>query len=83
MAVTVRLSRAGKKNIPLYNVVVANKAAKRDGRFLEKIGTYNPKAADEAKLVIDRASLEQWLAKGAIMSETVGNLVKALPATQA
>ena len=70
--VVIRLSRGGAKNRPFYNVVVADSRNRRDGRFIERIGFYNPLAVEGAEL--DRVT--HWQDKGAQLSETVGRLVK-------
>lgn len=73
MALAIRLSRGGRRNLPFYSIVVADKRMPRDGRYLEKVGTYNPllKDSDEnrVKLVEDR--LKYWLSQGAQPSERV------------
>lgn len=75
MAVVIRLSRHGRRNQPIYRVVVADKAYPRDGRFLEVLGTFNPKVKDNlATLKAER--LQHWIAKGAVPSDTVMRLVK-------
>ena len=75
--VVIRLSRGGAKNRPFYNVVVADSRNRRDGRFIERIGFYNPLAADSAeglRIQLDRVT--HWQERGAQLSETVGRLVK-------
>lgn len=75
--VVIRLARGGAKNRPFYNVVVADKRYPRDGRFVERIGFYNPKAITAAEtLRIDMARLAHWKEKGAIASPTVERLAK-------
>lgn len=72
MALAIRLSRGGRKAVPHYSIVVADKRMPRDGRFLEKLGTYNPLLSDDAqkvKLVEDR--VKYWLSQGAKPSERV------------
>jgi len=77
MATRIRLRRIGRKHIPLYRIVVAEGTAPRDGRFIEILGTYDPKAKDEQKKVsLDLDKAKAWLAKGAPPSETVGALLK-------
>ncbi|MEZ4588085.1 MAG: 30S ribosomal protein S16 [Gemmatimonadales bacterium] len=77
MATRIRLRRIGRKHIPLYRIVVAEGTAPRDGRFIEILGTYDPKAKDEQKKVsLDVDKAKAWLAKGATPSETVGALLK-------
>jgi small subunit ribosomal protein S16 len=75
MAVSIRLRREGAKNRPYYKVVVADKRSPRDGKFIEIIGTYDPKKADHnSTLKVDRA--EYWIARGAQPSDTVRSLLK-------
>jgi small subunit ribosomal protein S16 len=79
MAVTIRLSRQGAKKQPTYLVVAVDSEKKRDGAYLSKLGQYFPKAVkNEEKLKIDLELLKAWQAKGAILSQTVGQLVKKL-----
>jgi len=75
MAVSIRLRREGTKNRPYYKVVVADKRSPRDGKFIETIGTYDPKKPDHnSTLNIDR--VEYWIGKGAQPSDTVRSLIK-------
>jgi small subunit ribosomal protein S16 len=75
MAVSIRLRREGAKNRPYYKVVVADSRSPRDGKFIEIIGTYDPKMPDEnSTLKVDRA--EHWIAHGAQPSDTVRSLLK-------
>src|ERR1700691_3505229 len=77
MALRIRLSRGGTKKRPHYNVVIADSHAPRDGRFIEKIGFYNPLLprdhADRVKLDLEKA--KAWLAKGATASDRVHRLL--------
>ena len=75
MATRIRLFRMGRKKVPLYRIVVADKAAPRDGRFIEVLGTYDPKA-ETAAVKVDAEKARAWLAKGATPSDTVGALLK-------
>ena len=75
MAIRIRLSRCGRKKRPFYRVVAANSEAKRDGRFLEIIGTYNP-LTDPAEVKIDKEKLEKWLGLGAKPTDTVRSLLR-------
>lgn len=77
MAVVIRLARAGTNNKPFYHVVAANKQACRDGKYLERLGVYNPKEKGEKRFKIDMDAAQAWIKKGAILSETVGHLFKA------
>ena len=75
MAVTVRLSRLGTSKAPYYRIVVADQRKKRDGRFLELIGTYDPRITPET-IKIDEGRLAFWVGKGAQVSETVTQLTR-------
>ncbi|MGQ0621290.1 MAG: 30S ribosomal protein S16 [Panacagrimonas sp.] len=79
--VTIRLARAGAKKRPFYHVVAADKRSPRDGRFIERLGFYNPSAkGGEQRLVLDVAKLEQWKKNGAQVSDRVAYLVTTAPA---
>lgn len=73
MAVKIRLTRGGAKKRPYYRIVVADQAKSRDGRFIEKIGAYNPllPKTDATRLTIQKDRAEYWLSSGAIPSERV------------
>ena len=65
MATRIRLRRVGRKKLPLYRIVVADQESPRDGRFIEIIGTYNPKGATAAeKVQVDADKARQWIAQG-------------------
>ena len=85
--VVIRLARSGAKKRPFFNMVVADSRSRRDGRFVERIGYYNPKAsASEPVLRVDAQRLAYWQGNGARLSPTVARLVKqhaAAPAAQA
>ena len=75
--VVIRLARGGAKKRPFYNLVVADSRRSRDGRFIERIGFYNPKAPEgQERLRINRERLTYWKSKGAQLSDTVARLVK-------
>lgn len=75
MAVSIRLRREGARNRPYYKVVVADSRSPRDGKFIEIIGTYDPKKPDHnSTLQLDR--IEHWISKGAQPSDTVRSLIK-------
>ena len=75
MAVSIRLRREGAKNSPYYKVVVADSRSPRDGKFIEIVGTYDPKKKDHNSTIkLDR--IEHWISKGAQPSDTVRSLVK-------
>ena len=74
--VVIRLSRGGAKARPFYNIVVADKRVRRDGRFIERIGFYNPMAqGGEVPLRITADRLAYWQGVGAQLSPTVARLV--------
>lgn len=75
--VIIRLARGGAKNRPFYNVVVADSRNRRDGRFIERVGFYNPVAkegAEALRLSLDRVN--HWVSQGAQLSDAVARLVK-------
>ena len=75
--VVIRLSRGGAKNRPFYNVVVADSRCRRDGRFIERVGFYNPVAAEGSEaLRLDQERISFWTGHGAQLSDTVARLVK-------
>lgn len=75
--VTIRLSRGGAKKRPFYQVVVADSRCPRDGRFIERVGFFNPLAAGQAeRLRIDLERINAWQEKGATVSERVATLIK-------
>jgi small subunit ribosomal protein S16 len=75
MAVSIRLRREGALNRPYYKVVVADSRSPRDGKFIEIIGTYDPKRpGHNSTMKLDRA--EYWISKGAQPSDTVRSLIK-------
>jgi small subunit ribosomal protein S16 len=76
MATRIRLRRVGRKKIPLYRIVVAERTDPRDGRFIEVIGTYDPKQEGVGKVQLDTEKAKGWLAKGATPTETVEALLK-------
>ena len=75
MAVKIRLRRMGAKKAPYYRVVVADSRYPRDGRFIEEIGTYNPRT-DPATVAIDAEKAKAWIANGAQPTDTVRALLK-------
>jgi small subunit ribosomal protein S16 len=77
--VIIRLARGGGVKRPFFNMVVADSRRARDGRFIERIGFYDPKAPEgRERLRIDGARLTHWKGKGARLSDTVARLVKQL-----
>ena len=80
MAVRIRLSRGGSKKRPFYRVVAADQRAPRDGRFIEKLGTYNPLLPQdhEQRLVINEERVKYWLSVGAQPTERLAKLFSTL-----
>ena len=75
--VIIRLSRGGSKNRPYFNVVVADSKKRRDGRFIERVGFYNPMARDGAEaLKLNLERITYWQSHGALLSETMSRIVK-------
>lgn len=75
--VTIRLTRGGAKKRPFYQVVVADSRSPRDGRFIERVGFFNPVASGKAeRLRLDLEAIDSWIAKGASLSDRVSSLVK-------
>ncbi|AGM41366.1 30S ribosomal protein S16 [Spiribacter salinus M19-40] len=75
--VTIRLARTGAKKRPFYHVVVTDRRNARDGRFIERLGFFNPVAAgQEVPLRLDLEGVDRWIAKGAQPSERVVQLIR-------
>ena len=75
--VIIRLARSGAKKNPYYNITVADERKPRDGAFIERLGFFNPTAqGQEERLRINLEKVDQWIAKGAQLSERVASLVK-------
>jgi small subunit ribosomal protein S16 len=75
MGVKIRLARHGAKKRPFYRIVVADSESPRDGKFLEKVGTYNP-TQDPAAVDLKTERIQYWIEKGAIPTDTVRNLLR-------
>jgi small subunit ribosomal protein S16 len=75
MAVKIRLARHGAKKRPFYRIVAADSDSPRDGRFLERLGTYNP-LQDPAQVVLDADRVKYWISQGATPSDTVKTILK-------
>lgn len=82
MAVRIRLTRLGRKKHPFYRIIVADSESKRDGKFLDILGTYDP-LQEPAAIKIDDAKLQDWLGKGALPTTTVKSLIKKASETAA
>lgn len=74
MSVTIRMSRQGSKGNPFYKIVVADKAFARDGRFIEKVGSYDPN--NKNGLILNKERVNYWLGVGARPTQTVASLIK-------
>jgi small subunit ribosomal protein S16 len=78
--VVIRLARGGAKKRPFYNMVVADSRSRRDGRFIERVGYYNPVAAgNDTRLSVNAERLAYWRARGAQLSPTAERLIKSQP----
>ena len=75
MAVRIRLARHGAKKRPFYRIVVADGESPRDGRYLEKVGTYDP-LFDPAKVTLASERIKYWMDQGAKPSDTVRSILK-------
>ena len=73
--VKIRLQREGKKKAPFYHIVVADSKSPRDGKIIEKIGTYDP-MTDPATIVLDNEKVEKWIKNGAKPTDTVKKLIE-------
>lgn len=75
--VTIRLSRGGAKKRPYYHVVVTDSRNRRDGRYIERLGFFNPVAkGNEVRLNLNRERIDHWLGQGAQASDRVSQLLK-------
>jgi small subunit ribosomal protein S16 len=75
--VTIRLSRTGAKKRPFYHIVVADSRSPRDGRYIERVGFFNPVATGgEERLRVDQARVDHWVSNGAQTTDRVAQLVK-------
>ena len=79
MSTKIRLTRAGAKKRPFYRIVVADSKAPRDGRFIERVGVYNPilPKTHPERVVLKKERVEEWLSKGAIPTEVVIRFIQA------
>lgn len=74
--VRMRLRRVGRKRQPSFRIVVADGESPRDGRFVELIGKYDPRAKADKQIDVDLAKAREWLKKGATPSDTVASLLR-------
>ncbi|MEO1328186.1 MAG: 30S ribosomal protein S16 [Pseudomonadota bacterium] len=79
MSIKIRLARGGSKKRPFYSIVAADSRMPRDGRFIEKLGTYNPQLPKdhEKRIVMDIEKIKEWLAKGAQPTDRVSRWLEA------
>ena len=76
--VSIRLARGGSKKRPFYHVVVSDSRSPRDGRYIERLGFFNPQArGQEEEIRIDNERIDYWVSKGAQASERVASLIKS------
>lgn len=75
MAVKIRLARHGSKKAPFYRIVVADSRSPRDGRYIERVGTYNPRTQPSG-IQVDTEKAREWIGKGAQPTEQVRKLLK-------
>ncbi len=82
--VAIRLARGGSKKRPFYHVVVSDSRSPRDGRYIERLGFFNPRASGkEEELRLDSARIDYWMSQGAKPSERVAKLIKGARKTAA
>lgn len=81
MAVRIRLTRLGRKKKPFYRIVVADSECKRDGKFLDVVGTYDP-LQDPVVVKVDNEKLQDWMGRGALPSTAVKSILKKMPAAE-
>jgi small subunit ribosomal protein S16 len=84
MAIKIRLARGGSKKRPFYRVVAADSRMPRDGRFIERLGLYNPLLAkdDENRITLDVEKIQAWIAKGAQPTDRVSRFLEAAGAIE-
>jgi small subunit ribosomal protein S16 len=84
MAMKIRLARGGSKKRPYYSIVAADSRMARDGRFIEKLGTYNPLLAkdDENRVKMDLERVNHWLARGAQPTDRISRFLEAAGVTE-
>ncbi|HHW22513.1 MAG TPA: 30S ribosomal protein S16 [Clostridiaceae bacterium] len=81
MMVKIRLKRIGAKKKPFYRIIVADGRSPRDGKFIDQVGTYDPKA-DPSIIKVDAEKVKKWLSHGAQPTETVKKLLKIAGVTE-
>lgn len=83
MAVKIRLARGGSKKRPFYRIVAADERAPRDGKFLEKLGTYNPLIDSDQRIVLDMDRVKHWISVGAQPTTRVHKILSNLGTLEA
>jgi len=79
MSVKLRLTRAGAKKAPYYHIIATDERSKRDGAYIEQVGSYDPKK-NPAEVIVNQERVDYWLKVGAQPTETVASLLKKLKA---
>ena len=77
MAVKIRLARSGKIHAPFYHIVVADERKPRDGKFIEILGTYDPRNK-EKRVTVKKDRVDHWMKQGAKATETVAKLIRSV-----
>jgi small subunit ribosomal protein S16 len=79
VSLRIRLARGGAKKKPFYSIVVSDSRSPRDGKFIEKVGTYDPrlKSDDPNRVLLKRDRIEEWMKKGALPTDRVGRFLDA------
>jgi small subunit ribosomal protein S16 len=77
MSLKIRLARGGSKHRPYYRIVIADSRSPRDGKFIDRVGSYNPLLGktDEKRIVLDVEKIKEWLAKGALPTDRVARFL--------
>ena len=76
MAVRIRLTRTGRKNLALWRIAVFDKLTRRDGKYLEMLGTYDPTEEPGRKIRLDQARYDHWVKNGALPSDSLARILK-------
>jgi small subunit ribosomal protein S16 len=76
MSVRIRLTRTGRKNLPLWRIAVFDKLTRRDGKYLEMLGTYDPREEVGKKIKLDLPRYDHWVQNGALPSDSLARILK-------